>query len=195
MRNILCIPSGAFANGGVEGCTTEKRLQAALEKSKEIDHPVTFVPSGGKLRATSIQPDADADIMSWWLVDNGVKRDRVSPEDKAADTFENIRFTARRADEFLEYWDQEQCKLWVFSGKGHLRRFKWGFWWLNLFRIIRRKKPFVMEYEPSGEKVSWFGWVLELLLFLIVHVPDPLGYWHPVALIGRYKRRANGRKP
>ena len=62
-----------------------------LWREQEADgNRAYLIPSGGKGRD---EPIAEASAMQAYLIENGIPRDRILPEDRSANTAENMRFS------------------------------------------------------------------------------------------------------
>lgn len=79
--------------GGVRGETPSAILQDRLDKSVgylKNNPEVTAIVSGGLGRRAEI---SEAEVMKRFLVEQGIKAERIIKEDKATSTHENIKYT------------------------------------------------------------------------------------------------------
>ncbi|HSI20940.1 MAG TPA: YdcF family protein [Verrucomicrobiae bacterium] len=194
------VPSGEIVRGVLEGSVTGDRLEVAYANWEAQGSRAVFVVSGGMLRPAHIQPVSDAQLMAQFLRERQVPAEKIIVEDRAADTFENIRFTLPLIEKYAKAQAYEHWRIVVFSNKLHLLRLRWGYFWLNIGRLMQkmvgRKVPLVsVAYVPTEEFTTKWDACRNWFLFLFLHLLDPLGYWHPVAYISRHIRRQNGSRP
>ncbi|MFC0187064.1 YdcF family protein [Fictibacillus aquaticus] len=82
---------GAGTKNGRPGAVLKGRLDKALDY--ENNHPeVTFIVSGGKGIGKDV---SEGEIMKNYLVEKGVSADRITIEDKATSTNENILYASK----------------------------------------------------------------------------------------------------
>lgn len=179
-RILLLVPSGPMEPGDKMGTHTSNRVQSAYTffKSLSTTDDVYFLFSGSRLRPLREQSKTDAEIMADELLSRGIKQSRIFIEDRALDTFENVRFS----DQLIRERDLHPDLVYVVSEKNHLRRFRWAF---------KKLRPsYVVRYLPAQYKLNFLAVMAEWGIFLLLHVPDPLGNWHPWAKSNRAKRFA-----
>ncbi|MBS4218828.1 YdcF family protein [Bacillus sp. FJAT-49711] len=90
-KNEYAIILGAKVNGEIPSLSLRYRLEAALNYANEHHH-VKFILSGGQ------GPDEDiseAEAMRRYLVEHGIKEDRLILETASTSTYENIQFSKK----------------------------------------------------------------------------------------------------
>lgn len=172
----------------VAGTATEDRLKELYSYRSRLTVDSMVVVSGSMVCPGQRSPDAV--IQAIWLEERGISAQEIIKEERAVDTFQNVRFSLRLIKRHWSYRVDPPHKLVIFSEKNHLRRFWWAMIWVN----YARSEPYWVEYVEAGPRQQGKGLVVEWAYFLLVHLPDPLGLYHPVALVLRYMRRRQGRQ-
>ena len=89
--NEYAIILGAKVNGEVPSLSLRYRLDAALRYADEYPH-VKFILSGGQGPGEHI---TEAEAMKRFLLDHGIKEERLLLEQQSTSTYENILFSKR----------------------------------------------------------------------------------------------------
>ena len=89
--NEYAIILGAKVNGEIPSLSLRYRLDAALKYADEYPH-VKFILSGGQGPGELI---TEAEAMKRFLLDHGIKEERLLLEQQSTSTYENILFSKR----------------------------------------------------------------------------------------------------
>ena len=73
----------------------DRAIDFAEKQRRKTGKEVIFVPSGGKGDDETI---AEADAMKNYLIGNGISEERIKPENKSLNTYENMNFSKRIID-------------------------------------------------------------------------------------------------
>ena len=187
--DFLLVPSGTISDGSIEGTVTEFRLQVACELYRSSVNPVQIIVSGGFVRSRQEQADSDADLMAEWLIDQGIPSTAIIRERQAVDTYENIYFSFLIVDDVKGGSTlKTPVRIGICSEEHHLRRFAWSGRWIQMVRFFQGLTPLKVSYHPTGPQLSRRERFMENVFLLAVHVPDPLGCWHPLVHYNRFSR-------
>lgn len=77
----------------------EKAIQFAKEQEEKSNKNIIFIPSGGKGQDEVI---AEAEAMKNYLIENGIRQERIIIENKATNTLQNMRFSKEKINEINE---------------------------------------------------------------------------------------------
>lgn len=108
---------GARLYGSVPSPALLERLKVAKDYLTENDH-IKVVVSGGQGEDEYI-PEAEA--MSKYLINIGIKESKIIIEDKSTSTFENLQFSL---DTIREFDDKEDLDVLIVTNKYHIFRAK-----------------------------------------------------------------------
>ena len=77
----------------------DKAIEFSKKQKEEEGKGITFIPSGGKGQDEVV---SEAQAMKNYLIEQGIKEDRIIIEDKSKNTFENIKFSNNIIKERLD---------------------------------------------------------------------------------------------
>lgn len=110
--NTYAIILGAKVKGnGVPSLALKYRLDAAVEYLKQYPH-VQVIVSGGQGKD---EPISEASFMYTYLVEAGIKENRILQEDASTSTYENLQFSK-------ELLPEDETAVTIISSDFHLAR-------------------------------------------------------------------------
>ncbi|MGL5379972.1 MAG: YdcF family protein [Clostridium sp.] len=86
---------GASVKGSTPSITLKGRLDAALDYLEDTNDDLYIVVSGGQGNGENI---SEASAMRNYLIQNGVREDKIIIEDKSTSTFENFSYSKEKIE-------------------------------------------------------------------------------------------------